>query len=333
MEEAGFDCNTHPELKHTARQRYPFEVIKAAFLAYKEINSDLLVPNKFKVEEGNMGYPKETWGMPLGAICLRTHLLSYFQLPIVSFHTTSHSHLPSSLFLLSFFFFKSVAIVGAMTMTIRNGLSLKRHRDELEAIGFNYEDQRMKYGHEAILGAIQYYKDLNEGSIKIPKAFEVPFGKNTEWPEAYHNMKLGNVLHGIRNGFTYKDHKAAFEALGITIRPSWKKDSKQKESKPKKPKKEPTTAGAPYNGYGASFGIGGTTSSSSSSSSSSSGGAAAAASSSSSSSSSRAPGAVQASIPASAAGQSGLSAITFPVGAGTPPSSPSSPCLPILTLP
>ena len=75
LEEAGFDCNTHPELKHTARQRYPFEVIKSAFLAYKAIHKDLLVPNKFKVEEGNEAYPKETWGMPLGTKRPLIHLL------------------------------------------------------------------------------------------------------------------------------------------------------------------------------------------------------------------------------------------------------------------
>jgi hypothetical protein len=62
----GFDCSTHPELKHTARQRYPIEVVKSAFLAYKAINSDMLVPNKFKIEQGNMAFPQETWGMPLG---------------------------------------------------------------------------------------------------------------------------------------------------------------------------------------------------------------------------------------------------------------------------
>ena len=143
-------------------------------------------------------------------------------------------------------------------MTIRNGLSLKRHKADLEEIGFNYEDQRMKYGHEAILGAIEVYKSFNEGSVKVPKAFEVPSGKGSngeQWPEQYHHMKLGNVLHGIRNGFTYKDHKAAFEALGITIRPSWKKDPKLKEAKPKKPKKDPATVGATYSGYGAKFGI------------------------------------------------------------------------------
>ena len=86
LEEAGFDCNTHPELKHTARQRYPFEIIRAAFLAYKEINNDLLVPNKFKIDEGNEAYPKETWGMPLGTTTyLLPCLLSYFHLLLYLF--------------------------------------------------------------------------------------------------------------------------------------------------------------------------------------------------------------------------------------------------------
>jgi hypothetical protein len=90
LEEAGFDCNTHPELKHTARQRYPFEIIRAAFLAYKEINNDLLVPNKFKIEEGNEAYPKETWGMPLGRTRFVTCLLTYLHLFSVSLRVKSH---------------------------------------------------------------------------------------------------------------------------------------------------------------------------------------------------------------------------------------------------
>ena len=35
LEAEGFDVSTHPELKHTARQRYPIQVVKAAYEAYK----------------------------------------------------------------------------------------------------------------------------------------------------------------------------------------------------------------------------------------------------------------------------------------------------------
>jgi hypothetical protein len=38
------------------------------------------------------------------------------------------------------------------------------------------------------------------------------------WPREFHCMKLGNALHGVRCGMTYKDRKEEFEALGLDVR-------------------------------------------------------------------------------------------------------------------
>ncbi len=51
-----------------------WEVVKAALLAYKELEGDLLVPQKFVVPHGDPEtWPKSTWGVKLGIImrCIR----------------------------------------------------------------------------------------------------------------------------------------------------------------------------------------------------------------------------------------------------------------------
>jgi Fe2+ transport system protein FeoA len=43
-----------------------FDVIYSAFEAYKAVNGDLLVPQKFVVPHGDVKFPPDTWGMKLG---------------------------------------------------------------------------------------------------------------------------------------------------------------------------------------------------------------------------------------------------------------------------
>ena len=45
--------------------KYSYEVIKIAFIRYKELHGDMLVPVSFVVPEGT-DYPPETWGIHLG---------------------------------------------------------------------------------------------------------------------------------------------------------------------------------------------------------------------------------------------------------------------------
>jgi hypothetical protein len=52
---------------------------------------------------------------------------------------------------------------------------------------------------------------------QVPKTFEVP-KNDAAWPREFHCMKLGNALHGVRCGMTYKDRKEEFEALGLDVR-------------------------------------------------------------------------------------------------------------------
>ena len=46
--------------------KYSYEVIRAAFLRYKEIHGDMLVPVSFKIPDGPTDWPQETWGIHLG---------------------------------------------------------------------------------------------------------------------------------------------------------------------------------------------------------------------------------------------------------------------------
>jgi hypothetical protein len=64
LEAAGFDF-----AKQVDPRAVGWEVVKAALLAYKELEGDLLVPQKFVVPHGDPEtWPESTWGVKLGKI-------------------------------------------------------------------------------------------------------------------------------------------------------------------------------------------------------------------------------------------------------------------------
>ena len=57
-----------------------WEVVKAALLAYKEREGDLLVPTKFIVPRGDPEtWPESTWGVKLGSIVNNIRLKGYYK--------------------------------------------------------------------------------------------------------------------------------------------------------------------------------------------------------------------------------------------------------------
>jgi hypothetical protein len=63
LESIGFDFNPQ-------RQSYEYEAIKVAFMKYKDLKGDMLVPQKFVVPVNDITWPKETWGIKLGTIVM-----------------------------------------------------------------------------------------------------------------------------------------------------------------------------------------------------------------------------------------------------------------------
>jgi hypothetical protein len=75
LESIGFDFNSQ-------RLFYGFEVVKLALMKYKDLNGDVLVPQKFVVPINDISWPDETWGIKLGrdvkliGLPMRNYLLS-----------------------------------------------------------------------------------------------------------------------------------------------------------------------------------------------------------------------------------------------------------------
>ena len=67
--------------------------------------------------------------------------------------------------------------------------------------GSSPSDRGNEYGWVNIKTALERYKEIY-GNFTIPGSFVVP-GEG-EWPASVWGMKLGAVLHSIRNGGQYK---------------------------------------------------------------------------------------------------------------------------------
>jgi hypothetical protein len=61
LESVGFDYNRQ-------ENGYGYEAIKAAFLKYKYIYGNMLVPSRFVVPADDIRWPEEMWGMKLGGV-------------------------------------------------------------------------------------------------------------------------------------------------------------------------------------------------------------------------------------------------------------------------
>ena len=51
-------------------------------------------------------------------------------------------------------------MIGHNVSSVRDGMSHKDHRAELESIGFDYNPQREVYGYDLVKAALLLYKDI-----------------------------------------------------------------------------------------------------------------------------------------------------------------------------
>ena len=116
--------------------------------------------------------------------------------------------------------------LGSIVCDIRNNGCHHVKRKELEAMGLDFSKQQNGAGHNAlgwdvVEQCIRQYKAANPKTTKekgwtVPLDFYVPSG-DAAWPEEAWGKGLGMIVKSIRINCTYKDHRAAVEALGIVI--------------------------------------------------------------------------------------------------------------------
>lgn len=113
-------------------------------------------------------------------------------------------------------------MLGHNVSSVRDGMSHKDHRAELESIGFDYNPQREVYGYDLVKAALLLYKDIY-GNMEVPVAFVTPTDEHS-WPELTWGMPLGAIANQIRcgsllrevrnelasNGFDYGSRKLAY---------------------------------------------------------------------------------------------------------------------------
>jgi hypothetical protein len=105
--------------------------------------------------------------------------------------------------------------LGKVVSNIREGTIHKDKREELESIGFLFEQQTSTNynGWVQIKLALETYKALN-GDLLVSRLFVVPT-EDAQWPSDTWGMKLGSIVANIKNSNHHVDHREEVIAMGI----------------------------------------------------------------------------------------------------------------------
>jgi hypothetical protein len=103
--------------------------------------------------------------------------------------------------------------LGRIVTDIRCLHRHKTMKDELTALGFSYMRQSTGFGWEVVKSALDRYKEL-EGNIRDKRSFVIP-SDTPDWPANLWGIKLGSVVHNIRNCGHYHSHRDELEAMGF----------------------------------------------------------------------------------------------------------------------
>jgi len=92
--------------------------------------------------------------------------------------------------------------LGQVVNDIRNSNTYKEYRDELLAMGFDYNKQIRDF--KIVRTALLTYKTMHN-DLLIPQDYIVP-RDDSRYPQEVWGMKLGQVVSNIRNIDNYADH-------------------------------------------------------------------------------------------------------------------------------
>jgi hypothetical protein len=103
--------------------------------------------------------------------------------------------------------------LGLTVGSIRSSNAYVDHRDELEAMGFDFKPQRNSYGWLLVERAFKKYREIY-GDLQVPLSFIVP-KSDAAWPDELRGMKLGRVVSNIRHRGDYAAYRQELEAMGF----------------------------------------------------------------------------------------------------------------------
>jgi hypothetical protein len=104
--------------------------------------------------------------------------------------------------------------LGQTVGNIRSRKVYTEHREELEAIGFDFKPIRKRYSWDSVKSALQIYERLH-GDLLVPCTFIVP-EKYSAWSEELWGMKLGRTVGNIRSGL-HTGHRNELETMGFVF--------------------------------------------------------------------------------------------------------------------
>jgi hypothetical protein len=102
--------------------------------------------------------------------------------------------------------------LGHIVNNIRNQNTYAENKDELKALGFDYDSQ-WRFTYDDVKMALLNYKAVN-GNMLVPQKFVIPVD-STDFPEEIWEMRLGSVVKEIRAG-VYSEKREELTSLGFT---------------------------------------------------------------------------------------------------------------------
>jgi hypothetical protein len=102
--------------------------------------------------------------------------------------------------------------LGQLVDSIRGGFAHVSQRNDLSAVGLDYDSQNL-YEYDTTRKVLLEYKAIY-GNMLIEKDYLIPSG-NSMWPEEMWGLKLGQCAANIRKGYSFKTKKEELQSLGF----------------------------------------------------------------------------------------------------------------------
>jgi hypothetical protein len=210
-----------------------YNLVKIALLKYKELHGNMLVPSSFIVPIDSTDFPEECWEMRLGSN-VQTIRNTYDELIALGFDygrlISKYSFVKSALLkykeiygnmLVPHFFIVPIDStdfpeecwemkLGSNVHNIRHNNQWADHKDELKALGFDFEYQCFTF--DEIMTALLRFKQIH-GNLLVSNLYVIS-PNNTDYPEEIRGMRLGSQVHTIRSG-AYLEKKEELLAIGF----------------------------------------------------------------------------------------------------------------------
>jgi hypothetical protein len=232
-------------------RKYSDEEILLAFNTYKEMYGDLYVKWSFIVPQ-SPEWPVSTWTMKLGLIAdgLRNRKgrseQVREQLKILGFDfsnqtkTTSFDKLKEALVTYKQLYGDLIIPcrycieesderyaqelwgmpLGKIIHSIRSIGTRAKHKEELIAMGFQYENLKRPANYEEVKEALTIYKQYY-GHLHIPCNYVIS-KDDCRFPPHLHEMRLGNAVSKIRIANAYSRHRKELEEMGFSYQKKMK---------------------------------------------------------------------------------------------------------------